>query len=164
MGKVETIFKKEILRLAKKEVKATFLPLRKEVWAMKLKLSRLSKNFKNLDQLARVQIRENPNKLHWEPSAEEVKASRLTSGRIRNLRQKLGLSQRELALLTGVSMGAVALWEKGKFAPTEERKAALVGLRKLGKREVKNLLAAKAGEGKKRTPKKNPFPRIKRQR
>ena len=37
--------------------------------------------------------------------------------------------------------GAVLSWEKGKFRPRGEKKAALVALRKLGKREVKKILA-----------------------
>jgi transcriptional regulator with XRE-family HTH domain len=71
----------------------------------------------------------------------EVKASRLTPDRIRRLRNKLGLSMRELGILTGSSIGAVQSWEKGKFRPKGEKKAALVALRKLKKREVKEILA-----------------------
>ena len=79
-------------------------------------------------------------------STEEVKVSRLTPARISNLRKKLGLSQRELAVLAGVTIGAIGLWEKGKFRPAMNKKAILVGLRKLGKRDVRKLLATKAGE------------------
>jgi hypothetical protein len=52
---------------------------------------------------------------------------------------------RELGILTGVGLSAVAMWEKGKFRPRGEKKAALVALRKLRKRDVKKLLAEKAG-------------------
>jgi hypothetical protein len=38
-------------------------------------------------------------------------------------------------------LGAVLSWEKGKFRPKEEKKVALVALRKLRKREVKKILA-----------------------
>ena len=56
MGKIETIVKSEIQRLAKREIKATFLPLRREVRAMRLKLSGLTKGFRGLDRLAKEQI------------------------------------------------------------------------------------------------------------
>jgi DNA-binding transcriptional regulator YiaG len=79
-------------------------------------------------------------------SPEEVKASRLTPGRVRRLREKLGISQRELGALVGATLGAVASWEKGKFRPRGEKKAALVGLRKVGKGDVKKMLAEKAGK------------------
>jgi hypothetical protein len=51
---------------------------------------------------------------------------------------------RELGVLTGSSLGAILSWEKGKFKPRGDKKAALVTLRKLKKREVKRMLAEKA--------------------
>jgi DNA-binding transcriptional regulator YiaG len=90
-----------------------------------------------------------------EASQEEVRASRLTPERIAGLRKKLGISQREMGVLTGASLGAVASWEKGKFRPQGEKKAALVALRKLRKRDVKKMLTEKAGPKEKRPiPKK----------
>ena len=71
------------------------------------------------------------------------KGPRLTPSGIRSLRKKLGVSQRELANLMGVTMGAVALWEKGTFTPKEEKLAKLMELRKLGKRQVKEMLSGK---------------------
>jgi DNA-binding transcriptional regulator YiaG len=121
---------------------------------MRLRLSNLSKNFASLDRLTREQIRQQESKKSkLEASTEEVKASRFTSARIRNLRKRLGLSQRELAFLTGVTVGAVGLWEKGKFRPNVSKKAVLVALRKLSKRDVRKILAEKSGEAEKRKPK-----------
>jgi transcriptional regulator with XRE-family HTH domain len=54
------------------------------------------------------------------------------------------LSGGELATLVGVSAGAVGFWEQGKAQPRGRNKEALVALRKLGKREVRGILAAKA--------------------
>jgi DNA-binding transcriptional regulator YiaG len=56
----------------------------------------------------------------------------------------LGISQKELAVLAGVSVGAAHLWETGKFRPKDEKKRVLVALRKLGRREVRSLLEGKA--------------------
>jgi DNA-binding transcriptional regulator YiaG len=146
MGKVENIIKSEILRLAKREVRGFFLPLRREVRTMRFKLSTLSKNFAVVDRMAKERMRqEESKKLPLEASAEEVKASRFTPERIRNLRRKLGISQKGLAILAGVTVGAVGLWEKGKFRPAANKKAVLVALRKLNKREVKKILAEKKG-------------------
>jgi DNA-binding transcriptional regulator YiaG len=151
MGKVESSIKSEILRLAKREVRGAVLPLKREVWRMRLKLSNLSKSFGYLDRMTRDQIRqEESKKLKLEASTEEVKASRFTAERIRNLRKKLDISQRELAALTGVTVGAVGLWEKGKFRPNVNKKAVLVALRKLRKRDVRKILAEKGGETEKK--------------
>jgi DNA-binding transcriptional regulator YiaG len=144
MGKIESTVKSEIQRLAKREVKSAFLPLRREVRSLRLKFSGLSRNLKALNQLAKEQIiplASEKSKLQASP--EEIKTARLTPERIRNLRRKLGISQKGLATLAGVSVGAVVMWEKGKFRPKGEKKGLLIALRKLGKRQVKKMLAEK---------------------
>ena len=146
MAKIESTIKSEIQRLAQREVRATFIPLRREVRAMRLRLSGLSKSFLALNRLAKEQLRPVEKKeLKLEASLEEIKASRLTPERIRNLRRKKGISQRELGILTGATTGAVLSWEKGKFKPKGDKKAALVALRKVNKRDLKKMLAEKIG-------------------
>ena len=144
MGKLESTIKTEIQRLSKREIRATFVPLRREVRAIRLRLSSLSKNFSTLNRLTKEQMQNLPKK-EMEATPEEVKASRLTPERIRGLRKKLGISMRELGVLTGSSVGTILSWEKGKFKPRGEKKAALVALRKVRKRDVKKMLAEKAG-------------------
>jgi DNA-binding transcriptional regulator YiaG len=132
MGKVESTIKAEIMR---------------EVHSLRLKLSGLTKNFTTLDRLAKDTLQEQAKKkMELQASPEEVKASRLTPQRIRLLRTKLGISQKDIGILLGVSIGAVGMWEKGKFAPSVNKKAALIALRKLKKREVRKLLAEKKQE------------------
>ena len=144
MGKLESTIKAEIQRLAKREIRATFVPLRREVRSMRLKLSGLSRGILSLNRMTKeLHLEEAKPKL--EATLEEVKASRLTPDRIRGLRKKLGISMRELGVLTGSSLSSILSWEKGKFKPRGDKKAALVALRKLKKRDVKNVLAEKAG-------------------
>ena len=144
MGKVESTIKAEIIRLAKREVRGSFFPLRREVYSLKLKLSGLIKSFVAMERQAKEVLQEQAKKkLELQASPEEVKVSRLTPQRIRLLRNKIGISQKDLGTLLDVSIGAVGMWEKGKFAPSAQKKAALIALRKLGKREVKKLLAEK---------------------
>jgi DNA-binding transcriptional regulator YiaG len=155
MGKLESTIKSEIQRLAKREIRSTFIPLRREVRTMRLRLSSLSKNFSVLDRVTKEQLQKVP-KRRLEASPEEVKASRITPDRIHRLRNRLGISQRDLGILTGSSLGAVLSWEKGKFHPKGEKKVALVALRKLRKRDVKKLLAEKAAEPKESQSKRKP--------
>ena len=54
--------------------------------------------------------------------------------------QFLRIRQKELAILAGVTVGAAPLWGSGKFKPKDEKKAVMVALRKLGRREVRTLL------------------------
>ena len=156
MGKLESIIKSEIQRLAKREVRSTFRPLRKEVWGLRLKLSNLFKNFSILDRLAKEASKGKSTEPKLEASPEEVKASRLTPERISNLRKKLGISQRELGGLVGATIGAVLSWEKGKFRPQGGKKSALVALRKVRKRDVRKMLKERVeskGEAKRKSPK-----------
>ena len=144
MGKVESTIKAEIMRLAKREVRGSFFPLRREVYSLRLKLSGLIKSFTAMERQAKEVLKEQAKKkLELQASPEEVKVSRLTPQRIRLLRNKFGISQKDLGTLLEVSIGAVGMWEKGKFAPSAKKKPALIALRKLGKREVKKLLAEK---------------------
>ena len=145
MGKIESTIKSEIERLAKHEVKVVFRPLRKEVWGIRLKLSNILKAFTPMNRLAKEIAESKAKEPKLAASPEEVKASRFTPERIRRLREKLGISQRELGILVGATIGAVLSWEKGKFKPQGEKKAALVALRKVKKRDVKKVLAEMAG-------------------
>jgi DNA-binding transcriptional regulator YiaG len=144
MGKVESTIKAEIMRLAKREVRSSFFPLRREVYALKLKLSNLIKSFTAMERQAKEVIQEQAKKkLVLQATPEEVKISRLTPQRIRLLRNKIGISQKDVGTLLDVSTGTVGFWEKGKFAPSAQKKAALIALRKMGKREVRKLLSEK---------------------
>ena len=164
MAKIESIIKSEIQRLAKHEVRSVFLPLRREVWGLKLKLYNLIKNFTVLDRFAKEISKAKSTEPKLEASPEEVKASRLTPERIAGLRKKLGISQRELGILTGASLGAVASWEKGKFRPKGEKKAALVALRKIRKRDVRKMLSEKTIETKREKPPKKSSKRTKQKK
>ena len=147
MPKIETVLKSEISRLAKREVKAAFSPLASEVRDIKKKLSDLSKKFAPLKKWTREKMREaEEKKAQLKAPVEEVKKSRLSPARIRGLRIKLGLSQNDMGVLIGVSQGTVVMWESGKFAPRKDKKAALIALRKLGKREVRKVLEKKEEE------------------
>ncbi len=144
MGKFEGIIKSEIVRLAKKEVRKTLIPLGRDVRSLKSTASQLRKTVLTLERLTAQQQKElGKRKVPLEATPEEVKKSRFSPALIRSLRKHLRISQKELAILAGVTVGAVALWEKGKFKPKDEKKGVIVALRKLGRREVRKLLEEK---------------------
>ncbi len=144
MGKVEEALKAEITRLTRKELRATVLPLVKEVRRLKRIVSDLSKTLAGLDEAAAAKARRRQvGTAKLEAGAKEVKAARISPTVIKNLRKKLGVNQEKLAVLLGVSPGAVAAWEQGRAKPRGNNKKALVALRALGRREIKRMLAAK---------------------
>ena len=141
MGKLEATIKSEIVRLAKREVRKTLVPLGRDVRLLKSAVSQLRKTVLFLERLADLQQKElGSRKIPLEATPEEVKKSRFSPRLIRSLRKHLGISQKELAILAGVTLGAAHLWEKGKFEPKDEKKRVMVALRKLGRRDVRKLL------------------------
>ena len=145
MGKVEQTLKSEITRLAKKQVRANCLPLTRDVRRLKRTVSALRKTVSVLARLgAELQAERAAERSKLAAAPEETRAARISPGLIKKLRKRLGITQGELATLIGGSMSAVGSWEYGRAKPEGHNREALVALRKLGKREVAGILAAKA--------------------
>jgi len=154
MAKFETIIKSEIVRLAKREVRKIAVPLGRDVRSLKSVVSQLRKSVLTLQRIAASQQKElEKGKKPLEVAPEEVQVSRFSPRLFRSLRSHLGITQKELAVLTDVTVGAVHQWESGQFKPSMKKKAAIVALRKLGRREVRKLLEDKAAQ---KTEKKPP--------
>ena len=144
MAKFEVIIKSEMVRLAKREVRKISVPLGRDFRSLKGTVSQLRKAVFALQRITAVQQKElEKRKMPLEASQEEVKLSRFSPRLIRSLRGHLGITQKELAILTGVTVGAAHLWESGQFKPSMKKKAIMVALRKLGRREVRKLLEGK---------------------
>jgi DNA-binding transcriptional regulator YiaG len=147
MGKMEQTLKSEITRLAKKQLWATYLPLARDVRRLKRTVAALRKTVVVLAGLGtELQAERTAERAKMTAAPEEVKAARISPGLIKKLRARLGITQGELATLVGVSTSAVGSWEYGKAKPEGRNREALVALRKLGKREVRGILAARTEE------------------
>jgi len=147
MGKMEKTLKSEITRLARKEMRATYLPLARDVRRLKRTVSALHKTVAVLAKLrAELQVERTAERARLAAAPEDVKVARLSPLLVKNLRKRLGITQGELATLVGVSGSAVGSWEYGKAKPEGHNREALVALRKLGRREVQGILATKAAE------------------
>jgi len=144
MGKIEGIIKSEIMRLAKREIRKIAVPLGRDVRSLKSAASQLRKAVLTLQRITANQQKVlEKGKKPLEAAPEEVKMSRFSPRLIRSLRGHLGITQKELAILTGVTVGAIHQWESGQFKPSMKKKAVMVALRKLGRREVRKLLEGK---------------------
>jgi len=151
MGKLEGIIKSEIVRLAKREIRKLSVPLAKDVRLLKNTVSQLRKTVSALERFAaRRESELKKEKVLLEATPEEVKISRFSPRLIRSLRKHLDISQKELAILAGVTVGAIHQWESGIFVPRAQKKSVLVALRKLGRREVRELLGKKGTQAEKR--------------
>jgi len=144
---MEQTLKSEITRLARKQVRPTCLRLARDVRRLKHTVSGLRKTVAVLARLGtELQAERAAERAKLAAAPEEVKAARISPLLIKKLCARLGITQGELATLVGVSTSAVGFWEYGKAKPEGHNREALVALRKLGRREVRGILAAKAGE------------------
>ena len=147
MAKLETVIKEAIARGSRRQVRVVVMPLRREVVRLRKKVTDLHATVTTLRR----------NAVGWkrlmeaapaipQVSEEDAKAARLSPRLIESLRRRLGLSQMALARLVGVSATAVAHWVAGDSMPTGQNRVNLVALRRVGKREVKELLARRIKE------------------
>jgi len=156
MGNLEATIKSEIVRLARRELRRVTVPLRRDVRSLKITVSQLRKAVSGLERFAARRDQMLSEKVALSVAPEELEKSRFSPRLIQTLRKRLGITQKELATLAGVTVGAIFQWEKGIFDPRDEKKAVLVALRKLGRRQVKKLLEEKSRE---RAVKKAPVSR-----
>ena len=145
MAKMEQVIKDEILRLARKEIRATCLPVARDVRQLKRTVSALRKTVAALEKQVKQLLSQRMTEASkLEAPAEQVKTARFSPGLIKSIRTRLAISQGQLATLVGVTSACVGFWEQGRSRPGARNKEALVALRKLGKREVRKVLAERA--------------------
>ena len=141
MGKMESAIRDEVSRLARREIRKAVGPLLKERARLKGQIADLKKAVQGLEKSVTPLVRDRKaSRSKLRATDEETQAARLSPGLVRKLRKRLGLSQEDLGLLADVTYGAVAAWEQGRSRPRADSRSAIVALRKLGKREVQDLL------------------------
>lgn len=142
MGKVEEALRANTLRLVRREIRSTVVPLSRDVRELKRAVSQLRKAVAALERGApRRAEQRGAAAPRLEAPEEEVRKARFSPALISKLRARLDLTQAQVAALLGVTGAAVAQWEGGQSSPRGSNRAALVALRKLGRREVTRLLA-----------------------
>jgi DNA-binding transcriptional regulator YiaG len=144
MGKIESVMKEEVARLARKEIRASVDPLKKEVVRLRRAVSQMTRTVGELDRDAQRRRKVEIEKLGaLKAEEEEVESARINAKWVQTLRKKLNVSQTELAALLGISVSGVRTWEYDISKPRGKNKAALVALRKLGRRDVQKMLEEK---------------------
>jgi DNA-binding XRE family transcriptional regulator len=146
VAKIEAAIKDAILRGSRRQVRAAVAPLRRDLRRLRRVVAALRRDLATLGDVA-AQWQRTTGGRPWRPdvSEDQARQSRLSPRLVGKLRARLGLSQAALARLVGVSTGAVAQWERGGASPAGDNRRALIGLRQVGRRDVKRMLASQAG-------------------
>lgn len=142
MAKIEAAIKEAVLRGARRQVRSVTGPVRREVRRLRRLVAQLRRDVSALRDVA-MQWQRLARTTPWQPevSDAELRGARLSSRLVRKLRVRLGLSQSALARLIGVSAASIVQWEQGRSNPAGQNRRSLIGLRKLGRRDVRRLLA-----------------------
>lgn len=144
MPNIASVLKEEILRLARKEVRAETESLKKATATHRSDLAALKRRIAGLEkQLARAEKTEGKTKSAAE--GEGGTRTRFSPKWLAARRAKLGLSAADAGTLLGVSAQTVYAWEAGKTRPRASQLPAIAAFRALGKRQVKARLEAEAG-------------------
>lgn len=142
MGKLETALKAEIARLSRRETKQL---IAKHVDEIKKLRKRVISLERELDTFRTAHKQEQTKRKVKQAvqtvASDDAPQPRLSAKQVRTLRKRLNLSQADLAKLVGVSSVTVGNWESEKTKPRPAAKARVAALRRLGRRDVKRLLA-----------------------
>lgn len=142
-----SVFKAEIARIARKELKSQVEPLRKQLAAARAEVAALKRRLSEVEKVAKAKRTDRSAEASAaESSQAEVDGTRFrfrASGLASN-RKRLGLSAEQFGKLVGASGQSVYAWEAGKTVPRGMSLAAIASLRGIGKKEVTKRLAALA--------------------
>lgn len=135
--------KAEISRLARREVRAELLQIKKSNAQYRSDMAELKRRVTSLESsLRRAQSAAGKTgPVTVEPSEEKL---RFRATGFATLRKKLGLSAEQMGKLIGVSALTVYHWEKGQTRPRAAQLQSIAAVRKLGKREAARRLADSA--------------------
>ena len=149
MPNIATVFKAEITRLARKEVrensdglKKTIATQRSEIASLKRRLDALEREVKRATKGQGAEsVR--PRAVAPIDSAESSGTGlRFRAKGMAANRKRLGLSAADFGLLVGATGQSVYAWESGKAKPRPAALAAIASLRGIGKLDAEAKLAA----------------------
>lgn len=152
MPNIASVFKAEITRLARKEVRENSDSLRKAVSTQRTEIASLKRRIQELEGAVK-KLAKGQGALSTRPRAPVSGESGESKGgglrfRAKGMaanRKRLGLSAADFALLVGATGQSVYAWEAGKAKPRPEALAAIAALRGIGKLEAEARLAAVKG-------------------
>ena len=147
MPNIAAILKSEISRVARKQVRAEVLGLRKAVVAYRGEIAALKRRTQALEQHLRRLSKMSAKVAPAAADAKPSQARRFSAKGLASQRRRLGLSAHDCGLLVGASGQSVYNWEGGKARPQAKHLPAIAALRTLGKKEARARLEALSSAG-----------------
>lgn len=145
MPNIASLFKDEISRLCRKEMRKHLEPLRKASASYRKEIAALKRKLQESERRVGV-LAKRSTKSKDTGEAVPEKQMRFVPKGLKSLRTRLGLSAAELATLLGVTGQSIYNWEQKKSTPRAAQLAQLAELRSLGKKAVRAKLDGTAGQ------------------
>ena len=145
MPNVAQVLKAEIVRIAKKELRAETHSMKKAQASFRSDIAALKKHARQLEQAIRVLGKHAQKAQKTTPAASVPDVNPKTRFSAKSLvsqRRRLGLSAEDIGRLIGASGQSVYNWEAGKARPRDSHLAAIAALKTLGRRAAVAHLAA----------------------
>jgi DNA-binding transcriptional regulator YiaG len=156
MSTLASTLKNEIARIARKELRDDLIAMRKAVAESRHEIAALKRGLRDTQFMLREEVRRSAQALRQlsqaRPGAsasntapETVRRGRravFDADRFKTQRERLGLTQKEMAAYLGTSSLSVWKWESGQVKPRANFLPAIFALRTRGKREVLKAIAA----------------------
>jgi len=150
MPNLAAIFKQEISRLSRKEIRHQMQGLRRAATQYRKDIAKLKRDAAKLQgEVARL-ARQAGSATSPRVSESDAEGVRFTTKGVRSHRARLGLSAADFGKLIGVTGHTIYKWEHGSARPRKRQLAALASLRGVGKKEAAarlEKLGAKAAGG-----------------
>ena len=145
MPNIASALKSEISRIARKEVKAEVLTLRKSAASHRKEIAELKRRAQTLEQLLRRLGQTKTPQPSPAAANDESGVHRFSAKGLLTHRKRLGLSASEVGVLMGTSSQTIYNWEQGKARPQASHLAAIAALRTLGKKQAAAIVASRMG-------------------
>jgi DNA-binding transcriptional regulator YiaG len=142
MANIASLLKAEISRVARKEVRADTLGLKKAVGVYRAEIATLKRRAQALELELRRPSKAHAKAVPVKAQAQPAQKLRFTAKGLASQRRRLGLSAQDCGLLVGASVQSIYNWEEGKARPQARHLSAVATLRTLGKKEAAARLAS----------------------
>lgn len=142
MPNIASVLKSEITRIARKEIRAEVVGLKKSVSGYRSEIAALKSRSQSLEnELRRLN---KPLPKGAPPAADAAsKSVRFSAKELASQRQRLGLTIDGCALLLGTTGKSIYRWETGKAQPRETYWPSIAALRTLSKDQAAKVVAAR---------------------
>ena len=142
MANIASLLKVEISRVARKEVRADTLGLKKAVGVYRSEIAALKRRAQALELELRRLSKAHAKAVPVKAQAQPAQKLRFTARGLASQRRRLGLSAQDCGLLVGASGQSIYNWEEGKARPRVRHLSAIAALRTLGKKQAAARLAS----------------------